>query len=55
MDKFWLYTQPMDSGFSFTKLKDCAAGVLGFLDTSIEDLEHEKYGTNIIKIIENYR
>ena len=40
-NKFEFYTQPRDSEFSFTELKDKVAEALGLLNTSIEDLEHE--------------
>ena len=53
---FELYTDPFDSDFSFTELKDKVAEFVGLSDISIEDLEHEKYGPNFQKkIIENYQ
>ena len=48
-NKVELYTQFLDSEISYTKLKDDVAEVLGLSDISIEDLEHKKYGPNIIK------
>ena len=43
------YTRPLDSEFSFTKLKDEVAKALGLSQISIGDLEHELYGPNINK------
>ena len=40
--KFELYTEPSDSIFSFTDLKDKVAEVLDLPHSSTEVLEHEK-------------
>ena len=41
INKFELYTDPVDSEYSFTEFKNKVAEVLGLSDFSIEDLEHE--------------
>ena len=51
--KFEIYTQPLDSGFSFRELKDKVAEALGLSDKSIEDLEHEIQRQILIKLMEN--
>ena len=40
-NKFELYTDNFEVEFSFNKLKDKVAEVLGLSDISTEDLEHE--------------
>ena len=48
-NKFELYADPLDSDFSFNKLKDKVGEVLGLADITIEDLEYEIFGPKIIK------
>ena len=48
-NKFGLYTEPLDSEFSFTKLKDDIAEVIDLSNNFNKYLEHEKYGPNNIK------
>ena len=48
INKFKLYSDPFDSEFSLTELKDKVAEVLGLSDISIKNLEHEICGPNII-------
>ena len=48
-NKFEIYTDPVDSEFSFTEVKDKVAEVLGLSDISTEVLEHEIYGQKINK------
>ena len=47
--KLELYTDPIDSDFSFNELKDKVAEVLGLSAISTEDSEHELYGPIITK------
>ena len=47
-NKFEFYTQPNDSEFSFTELKYKVAETLGLSDISIDDLEQEIHGSDII-------
>ena len=47
--KFDLYTDPLESEFSFTELKTKVAEMLGLSDISLEDLEHEKYRPDTFK------
>ena len=47
--KFVLYTERLDSEFSYTGLKDKVAEVLVLSDVSSEDLAHEKLGPDIIQ------
>ena len=46
-NKFQLYTDPFDSHFSFTELKDKVAHAWSF--RYFKDLEHKIYGPNLIK------
>ena len=48
-NKFSCYTDTFGSEFSFTKLKDKVAQVLGLSDISDEDLEDEIWGPDITK------
>ena len=48
-NKFQLYTDPPDSEFSFTEMKDKLAGLLDLSHITHEDLEHKTRGPDIIK------
>ena len=47
--KFQLYTDPLDSEFSFTEMKDKIAELLDLSHFTPEDLEHKIRGPDIIK------
>ena len=47
-NKFQLYTNPLDSEFSFTELENKLAEVLDLSHIKPEDLEHETRGPDII-------
>ena len=49
IDKFELYTQPLEDEFSYTQFKDNIAEILGLSNISREDLQHEIHGPDIIK------
>ena len=48
-NKFQLYTDPLDSDFSFTKMKDKISELLDLSHITPEDLEHKTRGPDIIK------
>ena len=48
-NQFELYTDPLDSGFSFTEMKDKIAELLELSPITPEDLEHKTTGPHIIK------
>ena len=48
-NQFEHYKDPLDSGFSFTELKDKIAELLDLSPNTPEDLEHKATGPNIIK------
>ena len=52
-NKFEFYTQPLDSEFLFTDLKDKVAEALGLSDFSMEDLEPETHRPDIIITFRN--
>ena len=48
-NKFQLYTDPLDSEFSFTEMKDKIAKLLDLSHITPQDLEHKTRGPDIIK------
>ena len=48
-NKFQLYTDPLDSEFSFTEMKDKIAELLDLSNITPEDLEHKTRGPDIVK------
>ena len=48
-NKFQLYTDPLDSEFSFTKLKEDIAELPDLSRITVEDLEHKTTGPDSIQ------
>ena len=54
-NKFQFYTDPPDSEFSFTELKDKIPELLDISHITPEDLEQKHADQTLLKITENYR